>query len=118
MFVSSVHLEEADFTKAKMIKVILNEAFLNGAKMTKVDLTDAQVQNVDFSPLTTETGTAKYKNVDLEDSTLTRADFANSDLEGVDFDGATVIGTIWESARNLKPQNSMTMGISKASGKP
>ena len=115
MFGSSLHLEEADFTNAKMRKVILNEAFLNGAKMKEVDLTDAQVQNVDFSPHTTETGTAKYKNVDLEDSTLTRADFANSDLEGVDFNGAIVIGTTFEGARNLNPKRSMTMGISKAS---
>eukprot|EP00802_Teleaulax_amphioxeia_P002688 Tamp_02691.p1 GENE.Tamp_02691~~Tamp_02691.p1 ORF type:complete len:1064 (+),score=248.41 Tamp_02691:470-3661(+) len=110
---SSVHLEEADFTEAKMRNVILNEAFLNGAKMTKVDLTDAQVQNADFSP---ETGTAKYKNVDLEGSNLTGADFSNSNVEGVDADGATVVGTIWDGARNLKPQNSMTMGISKNSG--
>ena len=99
-----------------MIKVILNEAFLNGAKMTKVDLTDAQVQNVDFSPHTTETGTAKYDKVDLEDSVLTGADFSNSNLEGGDFDGATVIGTKWDGARNLNPKRSMTMGVSKNSG--
>jgi hypothetical protein len=118
MFDSSCHLEESNFTKAKMRKVILNEAFLNGAKMTEVDLTDAQVQNVDFSPHTTETGTPKYKNVDLEDSNLTRADFSNSNVEGVDFDGAFVVGTIWDGARNLKPQNSMTMGISQNNRKP
>ena len=116
MFGSSLHLEEADFTNAKMRKVILNEAFLNGAKMKEVDLTDAQVQNVDFSPHTTETGTAKYDKVDLEDSTLTRANFSNSNLEGGDYDGAKVLGTKWDGARNLKPQNSMTMGISKNSG--
>jgi hypothetical protein len=116
MFGSSVHLEEADFTEAKMRKVILNEAFLNGAKMKKVDLTDAQVQNVDFSPHTTETGTPKYDKVDLEDSTLTRADFSNSDVEGVDFDGAKVLGTKWDGARNLNPKRSMTMGVSKNSG--
>ena len=116
MFGSSLHLEEADFTNAKMRKVILNEAFLNGAKMKEVDLTDAQVQNVDFSPHTTETGTAKYDKVDLEDSTLTRADFSNSEVEGVDFNGANVLGTKWDGARNLNPKRSMTMGVSKNSG--
>ena len=114
---SAAHLEEADFTKAKMIKVILNEATLSGATMTEVDLTDAQVQNVDFSPHMSETGVPKYKNVDLEDSNLTRADLSNSNMEGADMDGTTVRGATWEGARNLNPKNSMTMGISKNSSK-
>ena len=117
MFNSSLHLEEASFSKAKMRKVNLNGAFLNGATMKNVDLTDAKVRDVDLSPSTIETGAAKSKNVDLEDSILTRADFSNSNVEGVDFDGAIVLGTKWEGARNLKAHNSMTMGISKNSGK-
>ena len=116
MFDSSCHLEELDFTKAKMRKVTLNGAFLSGAKMTEVDLTDAQVQDVDFAPHMREDGAGTYDKVDLEDSILTGANFSNSNLEGADIDGATVIGTIWNGARNLNSQNSMTMGISKNSG--